>query len=451
MNNLTKTLAVAALAAVAAPSVSFAAVPASAVQNVPGTMNYQGYLADPSTGAAYVDGIYTLVLRIWNSDVGTSASACLWGGKYSVYVKDGYFNLMLGDSGATELTSADGVTPVYKNADLWKALWGTSETDTARYLGVTPLQDANHATISAPSEIQPRQRLLTSPFAFRAQHAQYADQAQAGFSVPGNLTVSGNATVSGTISGKLAADAGSSVGPVKTTSNTVNLGNGHTSATSDNRASLPTYVYDVGQYLYFYSYYNMNFKPTAGNAIFTIPSGYNMKVTGAGSFVSDTPVNTIGGTGATTVGGTGTTTVKGSATTVKSTTGLLTLTADNNNIQICPSSALYGQGEVRWAPSGKTLANSPATISPMQVRIVDVSIKKGSTYGTAVIASDTSGYAYVTCGLGGTGTLAPNEVRAYLSSANWIVRVCLPTAAPSDCIYKVTCLGISKCFLQDNR
>ena len=443
MNNLTKTLAVAALAAVAAPSVSFAAVPASAVQNVPGTMNYQGYLADPSTGAAYVDGIYTLVLRIWNSDVGTSASGCLWGGKYSVYVKDGYFNLMLGDSSAAELTSADGIVPTYKNADLWKALWGASATDTVRYLGVTPRQNANHANITSPTEIAPRQQLLTSPFAFRAQHAQYADQAQAGFSVPGNLTVSGNATVSGTISGKLAAGAGSSVGPVRTTSTSVNLGNGYTSATSDNRASLPTYVYDVGQYLYFYSYYNMSFRPTAGSAVFTIPSGYNMKVTGAGSFVSDTPVNTVGGTG--------TTTVKGSATTVKSTTGLLTLTADNNNIQICPSSALYGQGEVRWAPSGKTLANSPATISPMQVRIVDVSIKKGSTYGTAVITSDTSGYAYVTCGLGGTGTLAPNEVRAYLSSANWIVRVCLPTAAPSDCIYKVTCLGISKCFLQDNR
>ena len=39
MNTLTKTLAVAALAAVAAPAFTHAAVPASATQNVPGQMN----------------------------------------------------------------------------------------------------------------------------------------------------------------------------------------------------------------------------------------------------------------------------------------------------------------------------------------------------------------------------------------------------------------------------
>jgi len=441
MNNLTKTLAVAALAAVAAPSVSFAAVPASAVQNVPGTMNYQGYLADPSTGAAYIDGIYTLVLRIWNSDVGTSASGCLWGGKYSVYVKDGYFNLMLGDSSATELTSADGVVPVYKNAELWKALWGASATDTARYLGVTPLQDAKHATISAPGEIQPRQRLLTSPFAFRAQHAQYADQAQAGFSVPGNLTVSGNATVSGTISGKLAAGAGSSVGPVRTTSTSVNLGNGYTSATSDNRASLPTYVYDVGQYLYFYSYYNMSFRPTAGSAVFTIPSGYNMKVTGAGSFVSDTPVNTIGGTGATTV--------KGSSTTVEATTGNLTLTA-GNNISLKPKNTLYGKGAVSW----ENEKYSGVYNKPFGIFTAKVAVKQGSKVGSASVGSKDDGRSYVACGFEGSGTApAPQEVRAYFSASDskWLVRVYLPAAATSDCSYSVTVMSINTYFVQDNR
>ena len=42
MNTVMKTLVVAALAAVATPAFTLAAVPSSATQNVPGTMNYQG-------------------------------------------------------------------------------------------------------------------------------------------------------------------------------------------------------------------------------------------------------------------------------------------------------------------------------------------------------------------------------------------------------------------------
>lgn len=143
-----KTIAVAAFAAVAVPSLTSAAVPTTSVtQTVPGTMNYQGYLADPSTGNPYVDGIYTLDIRIWSA---SSGGTCLWGGKYSVYVKDGYFNIMLGDSSAQALTSSDGTTPTYGNTLLWKALWGSSATDTTRYLGVTPLQYRSRSGCRAP-------------------------------------------------------------------------------------------------------------------------------------------------------------------------------------------------------------------------------------------------------------------------------------------------------------
>ena len=152
-----KTIAVAAFAAVAVPTLTSAAVPTTSVtQTVPGTMNYQGYLADPSTGNPYVDGIYTLDIRIWKTPATKTQTDCLRGGRYTAYEKDGYFNIMLGDSSATALTSSDGVVPTYGNTELWKALWGSSAIDTARYLGVTVHQSATHAAVTSPIEIAPR-------------------------------------------------------------------------------------------------------------------------------------------------------------------------------------------------------------------------------------------------------------------------------------------------------
>lgn len=293
MKNIVKKLVVVACAAFIFPTVLRAAVPASATQNVPGTMNYQGYLADPSTGNPYVDGIYTLDIRIWNSPTGKSQSNCLWGGKYTAYVKDGYFNIMLGDANASPLNS--GVLPTYSNTELWKALWGSTSTDTIRYLGVTPYQSSSHATISSPTEIAPRQQLLSSPFAFRAQHAQYADQAQSTFTVPGKLTVSGGAAFSGSVT----LPAGTSVGPIATTTSNVQVGGATTAS-----ASLPS-IYNVGNYLYLKSYNSMTFAPTAGDIKFTVPSGHSMQVTGAGTFKSDAVNNTIGGTGNTKITGKG--------------------------------------------------------------------------------------------------------------------------------------------------
>ena len=411
MNTVMKTLVVAALAAVATPAFTLAAVPSSATQNVPGTMNYQGYLADPTTGAAYADGVYTLDIRIWNSDVSTTASACLWGGRYSVYVKDGYFNLMLGDSSAAELTSADGVLPTYKNADLWKALWGASATDTVRYLGVTPRQNANHANITSPTEIAPRQQLLTSPFAFRAQHAQYADQAQAGFSVPGNLTVSGSAKVSGTISGQIAASAGSSLGPVKTSSSTVNLGNGYTSATSENASSLPATVYGVGRSLYFYSYYGMYFKPTAGNMNFTVPSGYSMNVTGAGTFKSDAVNNTIGGTGATKISGRGTSSLdlKGSgAMTIASTGGNATLEGVMTTVSSTDNDLwLKSSADINFDCSNLYFSDSGSWNRPIKILKVNVTIPAGQK--VAYTTLDESVYTWM---VGGWAQASANPVPA---------------------------------------
>ena len=191
MNNLGKTLVcgIAALFAVT----TLADAPESATQFTPKLMNYQGYLADPSTGKPYADGIYNLECRLYRVAVEGTA---IWGGKYSVYVKDGYFNIMLGDSSAEEL---EGTT--YASAELWRALWSDSSVaENERndlWLGVTPLENSKNNTITTPTEIKPRQQLLTAPYAFRAQSAEYANESPGDFTVNGKLKVSEIAVPSG--------------------------------------------------------------------------------------------------------------------------------------------------------------------------------------------------------------------------------------------------------------
>jgi len=478
--NITKSLVVAALAAFATPVVTFAAVPSSITQNVPGTMNYQGYLADPSTGAAYTDGIYTLDIRLWNN-AANKTTGCVWGGRYTVYVKGGYFNLMLGDPNATELTATDEpfkLKPTYANSDLWKALWGASDTDTVRYLGVTPHQKSNGSAVDSLVEIAPRQQLLASPYAYRAQQAQYAQQAQSNFSVPGNLTVTGTATFNGAITAKSGTQY---FGPVKTTATTVNLGNGYTSATSANRTSLPSTVYDVGQYLYFYSYSNMYFQATAGNINFSVPSGYGMNVSGSGTFSSTAVNNTIGGTGATKITGSGassinlngtgtmnlsssssTVTLKGTSAYVTGSTGAATVSgktsatiaATSGNVILKPqtSGGVYGQGKVSWASLNDTTDNG--TVAPFTINRVTVTIPKGSVEAIAVINSYNTYYNYVVTGMSSGGYApAPNSVFAYLDGSAWKVRVVLPAGADKSTqwTYVIHYMGVHKNFMTDYR
>lgn len=440
MKNTMAKVVLAAILPTVALTVIHAAVPSTATQNVPGKMNYQGYLRDPSSGNPYADGIYTLDCRIYSSDTGGTP---LWGGRYSAYVKDGYFNIMLGDENATQnLDDMSGIT--YTGAaNLWKALWGANSTDCKRFLGVTPLQDANHAVIPSPTEIMPRQELLTAPFAFRAQSAQYASEAKEDFTVGGNLTVKGTTTFSGTINAQSGTQR---VGPIQASSSSVNLGNGYTSATSSNRASLPSSIYNVGQNLYFYSYYAMNFKPTAGNINFTVPSGYDMKVTGSGDFISDVPVNTIGGTGATTIkggtttiSGTGATTISGGTTTIKNNTTAMvelrgttvTLTGavtkvSGNDVHILPLSknksnyGVFGQGEVKWAHYNEDYTSDNDCVKPFKIIKISGTIPSGSRscavslsgYGTdynwTVVGFSVGGKAVSSCSVetsNGTPTL----------------------------------------------
>lgn len=95
---------------------------------------------------------------------------------------------MLGGIGGQAIS---GTT--YTHTDLWKALWpdaANGAVGSPLYLGITPYKDAGGYEIPAGSrvELTPRQTLLTAPYAFRAQTAEYANRASLDFTVGGRIS-----------------------------------------------------------------------------------------------------------------------------------------------------------------------------------------------------------------------------------------------------------------------
>jgi hypothetical protein len=217
----------------------------------------------------------------------------------------------------------------------------------------------------------------------------------------------------------------------------------------------------------------MNFKPTAGNINFTVPSGYDMKVTGSGDFISDVPVNTIGGTSTTTIKGSlvnvsgSTVNVSGSTVKIKSTsnaevsfsgttvsiTGSVTKIR-GADIHLLPKSAgsaqfgIFGQGEVRWAPYNQNYTADSDCMKPFEILTVPVKISQGSAYGSAVINPSSSSYNYVVVGWYGPGV---NLVWAAKSSGSWKVTLYTTQTAATDMTCYVHVMGIHQNFVNDKR
>lgn len=138
---------------------------------VPAAINYQGKLTNPSDGNPVQAGVYHLEFRVWNDPVDTAEANLIWGRVFSVHVMDtGVFNILLTDDG-TAVTA-----PAAQTNDLKQAFQGEN-----RYLGLT-ITHGPTGVIDSP-EISPRQRMVSSPFAFHAQnatdayHAEHADEA----------------------------------------------------------------------------------------------------------------------------------------------------------------------------------------------------------------------------------------------------------------------------------
>lgn len=434
-----KTIIVAALAAMFSVA-AFATAPTSATQFTPKLMNYQGYLADPSNGNPYADGIYQLECRLYRAATGGTA---IWGGRYSVYVNKGYFNIMLGDSSATDL----GYT--YANTDIWRALWSdTGVTSSQRndlWLGVTLLQGPTGATVSSPKEIMPRQQLLTAPYAFRAQASEYANQSYGNFAVNGNLTVSGS----------LSLPTSYSLQGITATSSNLKLA-GTAYSTSN-----PT-LYAYGSYMYLYPYYDLKIAPQAGNIDITVPSGKSLIVRN-NSFTVNNATTTLNSSGQTDIYANNVvinskTHLSGYATNnlrmeSKSASAIVEgysyaqLSSETGHVYLEPATnkSVIGMGTLTWAPPGKTTGS---TYVPFQINSVEVTIPSGSSlvYYTLESNYNTSMWNYVMAGYywrsGSQQGLSSAAV--IQSDGGWKIYLRTPSNCSSATTYRVYYLRILK-------
>jgi hypothetical protein len=133
--------------------------PAQTTPNPPGQISYQGFLMD-ANGAALATNApknYDIIFRIYNAPLGNAAP--LWGELQTVTVDRGYFSVLLGQGSAVPGAP-------YTN-DLSSVFSGSDASD--RYIGTTI-----RGLVGGDVEIQPRMRLLSSPYALLARNANNA-------------------------------------------------------------------------------------------------------------------------------------------------------------------------------------------------------------------------------------------------------------------------------------
>ncbi|MBL9127212.1 MAG: hypothetical protein JNL97_06180 [Verrucomicrobiales bacterium] len=183
---------------------------AQANGNPPERMTYQGYVVDANgnpLGATNPKN-YDIVFRIWNDAASTSAANRLWTEQQTVIVDKGFFSVLLGE-GANIGEPKPALSTLFTNA-----------TASDRWVGIT-VKGIGAGTPPADVDIQPRIRLLTSPYAYLAAKA---------------VSVDGGALVSGTVAdARLSANVALRAGGNTFTSNQVfqaNVGIGFTAPTN---------------------------------------------------------------------------------------------------------------------------------------------------------------------------------------------------------------------------
>jgi len=130
-------------------------------QSVPPLVNYQGRLTD-QTGAPLTAGVYGIQFRLWDSALAAGTNDLIWGQQYAnlAVQSNGVFNVIIGSPGGT---SIPGTAPAVNNLAY---AFASSNV----FLGVT-VTVSNGVALTSPSEILPRQQLLSVPFAFTANLA----------------------------------------------------------------------------------------------------------------------------------------------------------------------------------------------------------------------------------------------------------------------------------------
>jgi len=373
-----------------------AAVPSSINKNVPGTMNYQGRLVG-STGTPYADGTYTFDIRLFSAANGGTP---LWGGTYSSYVKDGYFNVMLGASGGAAITA--NPLPTHTHTLLWKALWpdaSNGNPSDSLYLGVTPWQAANGSVIASGSrtELSPRQTLMTAPYAFRAQIADSANRANANFDVTGTITADDL-----DVDGDLFRTIGTQVyvgGPSgNITANEVNI--------NAKAVDIDAGIYDLRMNS------SDNVYLTAANDM-TLTSADNMGFYSSGYYF-----------------------ISGTDNIQLSTPGPIYLSA---------STEVKGRGEMKWTSPG-----SSAYAKPFTLVSYDVVVDSGSSYEAYSTGILSSSYSCTIVGMSGSDHPL-EDFSMYESGGVWFIRIGFDGLAGFDDHINVRVMRINNNFVDDQR
>ena len=127
---------------------------------VPPLINYQGEVKDDA-GNPLATGFHNVDFRIYNAD---TSGTLLWGRQYNLYVMNGFFNVILGQGGTPVTTPA--VPAMTDLMDVFKSYNG--DNGDPRYVSLA---------VDGGAEFSPRQRLLSAPYAVRADTARFADTA----------------------------------------------------------------------------------------------------------------------------------------------------------------------------------------------------------------------------------------------------------------------------------
>ena len=131
--------------------------------SVPAAINYQGRLTD-NYGNPVTGGYYEVQFRVWDDKTATGAGNYVWGRSFPLYVMtNGLFNVLLTEDGGSVTTPG---TP--KATNLLEAFEGPD-----RYLGLTITKNPS-GSVSSPVEINPRQMLVSAPYAIHTWNASNA-------------------------------------------------------------------------------------------------------------------------------------------------------------------------------------------------------------------------------------------------------------------------------------
>jgi microcystin-dependent protein len=130
--------------------------------NPPERLTYQGYLTDANGNplAATSPKNYNVIFAIYSEEL---AGTLLWAEQQTVTVDKGYFSILLGEGGASGLTSP---APKYSGLKLV-----FKDTAAGNLFVQMTVKGIGSGTPPSDVTIMPRLRLVTSPYAFLAEDA----------------------------------------------------------------------------------------------------------------------------------------------------------------------------------------------------------------------------------------------------------------------------------------